>query len=241
MAPLFLDQTDVCFCKVVNGKLIPGSNISLMKCFEGEIIMEKLTYQQSRVLEAIKEYLQETGYPPSVRELGKKLGLKSTATVHSHLRTLERKGYLLRTAQKSRAYTIVGDIVHEQPLPAVMVPVVGMVREGVPVLAVENIEEYVPLPRSFVRSENVFMLQVEGDSMIGAGIHEGDYVIVRQQDTAENGDIVVALIDDEATVKTFYKEKGAIRLQPENPEMSPIISKDVRILGKVIGLYRSLH
>jgi repressor LexA len=122
-----------------------------------------------------------------------------------------------------------------------MVPVVGMVRAGVPVLAVENIEEFVPLPRSFVRSENVFMLQVEGDSMIGAGIHDGDLVLVRQQETADNGDIVVALIDDEATVKTFYKEEGAIRLQPENPEMSPIISKDVRILGKVIGLYRSLH
>ncbi|MGI6620524.1 MAG: transcriptional repressor LexA [Bacillota bacterium] len=204
-------------------------------------MMEKLTYQQARVLETIRQHIRETGYPPSVRELGKRLGLKSTATVHSHLRTLERKGYLLRAAQKSRAYTIVGDDVREQPAPVVMVPVVGMVRAGTPILAVENIEDFVPLPRSFVRSENVFMLQVEGDSMIGAGIHDGDLVLVRQQETAENGDIVVALIDDEATVKTFYKEKGAIRLQPENPEMSPIIAKDVRILGKVIGLCRSLH
>ncbi|HHY12651.1 MAG TPA: transcriptional repressor LexA [Firmicutes bacterium] len=203
--------------------------------------MEKLTFQQARVLKAIRQYIRETGYPPSVRELGKRLGLKSTATVHSHLRTLERKGYLMRTAQKSRAFTVVGDDKDNQPAPAVMVPVVGMVRAGVPVLAVENIDEFVPLPRSFVRSENVFMLQVEGDSMIGAGIFDGDLVLVRQQESADNGDIVVALLDDEATVKTFYKEEDTIRLQPQNPNLSPIISKDVRILGKVIGLYRSLH
>ncbi len=203
--------------------------------------MEKLTFQQARVLEAIRQYIREVGYPPSVRELGKRLGLKSTATVHSHLRTLERKGYLRRTAQKSRAFTIVEDTENDQPAPAVMVPIVGMVRAGVPVLAVENIEEFVPLPRSFVRSENVFMLQVEGDSMIGAGIFSGDFVLVRQQETADNGDIVVALIDDEATVKTFYREKHTIRLQPENPKLKPIYSKNVRILGKVIGLYRSFH
>lgn len=203
--------------------------------------MEKLTFQQARVLETIRQYISEVGYPPSVRELGKRLGLKSTATVHSHLRTLERKGYIRRTAQKSRAFTIVEDTEDNQSVPAVMVPVVGMVRAGVPVLAVENIEEVVPLPRSFVGNENVFMLQIEGDSMIGAGIFSGDFVVVRQQETADNGEIVVALIDDEATVKTFYKEKHTIRLQPENPKLEPIYSKEVRILGKVIGLYRSFH
>ncbi len=203
--------------------------------------MEKLTVQQARVLKAIKQYIHETGYPPSVRELGKRLGLKSTATVHSHLRTLERKRYLQRTAQKSRAFTVVENDKQNKESSPVMVPIVGTVRAGVPVLAVENIDEFVPLPRSFVKGENVFLLQVEGDSMVGAGILAGDLVLVRQQDTADNGDIVVALIDDEATVKTFFKEDETIRLQPQNPNLSPIISKDVRVIGKVVGLYRLLH
>lgn len=208
--------------------------------------MEKLTVQQARVLKAIREYIDEIGYPPSVRELGKRLGLKSTATVHSHLRTLERKRYLQRTAQKSRAFTVVDDNKSQKTsreVEAVMVPVVGMVRAGVPVLAVENIDEYVPLPHSFVKGggDKIFMLQVEGESMIGAGIYDGDLVLVRQQESADNGDIVVALLDDEATVKTFYKEQGTVRLQPQNPKMDPIISTNVRIIGKVIGLYRLLH
>ncbi|HHW18083.1 MAG TPA: transcriptional repressor LexA [Firmicutes bacterium] len=203
--------------------------------------MEKLTAQQAKVLEVIKESIRETGYPPSVRELGEKLGLKSTATVHNHLRTLERKGYLKRVAQKSRAFNLVGESSENVAGHAIMIPLVGRVRAGVPVLAVENIEDFVPFPRSFVKTDNVFLLQVEGDSMIGAGILDGDYVLVRQQETAENGDIVVALVDDEATVKTFYREKDAIRLQPENPKLAPIISRNVRILGKVIGLYRSLQ
>jgi len=203
--------------------------------------MEKLTARQARVLEAIRESIKETGYPPSVRELGEKLGLKSTATVHNHLRTLERKGYLKRAAQKSRAYNLVDGFKMKEPGPIVMVPLVGKVRAGTPILAVENVEDMMPFPRSFVKTDNVFLLQVEGDSMVGAGILQGDYVLVRQQDTAEDGDIVVALLDDEATVKRFYKEKDAIRLQPENPQVRPIISKDVRILGKVIGLYRSMH
>jgi len=200
--------------------------------------MDRLTAQQAKVLEVIRESIRETGYPPSVRELGERLGLKSTATVHTHLRNLERKGYLKRTAQKSRAFNVTDSFSGREPGPAVMVPLVGTVRAGVPVLAVENIEDVVPFPRSFVKSENVFLLEVQGDSMIDAGIFEGDYVLVRQQDTAENGDIVVALLGEEATVKTFYKEKDAVRLQPENPKMSPIVSKDVRVLGKVIGLYR---
>lgn len=203
--------------------------------------MAKLTEQQAKVLEVIRESIREFGYPPSVRELGERLGLKSTATVHTHLRNLERKGYLKRTAQKSRAFNITGSLDDKEQGPVVFVPLVGMVRAGTPVLAVENIEDMVPFPRSFVKSENVFLLRVQGDSMIDAGIYDGDYVLVRQQDHADNGDIVVALLGDEATVKAFYREKDAIRLQPRNPSLAPIISRDVRVVGKVIGLYRSVH
>ncbi len=203
--------------------------------------MAKLTAQQARVLEVIKESIRETGYPPSVRELGEMLGLKSTATVHTHLRNLERKGYLKRVAQKSRAFNITDTFSQKEPGPVVMVPLVGLVRAGVPVLAVENIEDMVPFPRNFVKAENVFLLRVQGDSMIDAGIFDGDYVLVRQQDSADNGDIVVALLGEEATVKSFYKEKDAIRLQPQNPRLTPIVSRDVRVLGKVIGLYRTVH
>lgn len=203
--------------------------------------MAKLTAQQARVLEVIRQSIREVGYPPSVRELGEMLGLKSTATVHTHLRNLERKGYLKREAQKSRAFNIADTYSEKEPGPVVMVPLVGMVRAGTPVLAVENIEDMVPFPRTFVKSENVFLLQVQGDSMIEAGIYDGDFVLVRQQDSADNGDIVVALLGDEATVKSFYKEKDAVRLQPQNPRLSPIVSRDVRVLGKVIGLYRSVH
>ncbi len=203
--------------------------------------MTKLTAQQAKVLEAIRGSIRETGYPPSVRELGGLLGLKSTATVHTHLRNLERKGFLKRTAQKSRAFNITDDFAEKSPGPVLMVPLVGMVRAGTPVLAVENIEDMVPFPRSFVKSENVFLLRVEGDSMIDAGIFDGDFVLVRQQESAQNGDIVVALLGEEATVKTFYREKDAVRLQPENPRLAPIISRDVRVIGKVVGLYRSVR
>jgi repressor LexA len=203
--------------------------------------MAQLTAQQAKVLEVIKESIRESGYPPSVRELGEKLGLKSTATVHTHLRNLERKGFLKRVAQKSRAFNITDTFTQKEPGPVVMVPLVGVVRAGMPVLAVQNIEDMVPFPRNFVKSENVFLLRVQGDSMIDAGIFEGDYVLVRQQDTADNGDIVVALLGDEATVKSFYREKDAVRLQPQNPRLSPIISRDVRVLGKVVGLYRTVH
>lgn len=213
---------------------LAGSNL------EGEVSMEDLTPQQAKVLQTICDYIDEKGYPPSVRELGERLGLKSTATVHSHLKTLERKGYLERSAQKSRAFNVREGVGGSRLSLSVMVPVVGTVRAGVPILAVENIDEFVPLPRSFVSSENVFMLRVQGDSMIGAGIFDGDMVVVKQQDAAENGDIVVALIDDEATVKTFYKEKDHIRLQPENTSMEPILTNNVIILGKVIGLYRKI-
>lgn len=202
--------------------------------------MSKLTDQQSKVLEVIRESIRETGYPPSVRELGERLGLKSTATVHTHLRNLERKGFLKRVAQKSRAFNVV-DEPERTPSSIVMVPLVGMVRAGMPVLAAQNIEDMIPFPRDFVKAENVFLLRVQGDSMIDAGIYEGDYVLVRQQEWADNGDIVVALLGDEATVKVFYREKDAVRLQPRNPKLSPIVARDVRVLGKVVGLYRSVH
>lgn len=201
--------------------------------------MERLTSQQSKVLQEIKNIIKERGYPPSVRELGERLSLRSTATVHTHLRNLERKGYIQRTAQKSRAFNVVGHVADDSS--TLMVPLVGMVRAGTPVLAVENIQERMPFPRSLIKADNVFLLEIEGESMIEAGILDGDYVLVRQQDTADNGDVVVALLDDEATVKTFYREKNQVRLQPQNPTMEPIISKDVKIVGKVIGLYRSMR
>jgi len=203
--------------------------------------MLKLTDQQAKVLDVIRESIRESGYPPSVRELGERLGLKSTATVHTHLRNLERKGFLKRVAQKSRAFNVVEPASDKTPGPVVMVPLIGMVRAGMPVLAAQNIEDMIPFPRDFVKTENVFMLRVQGDSMIDAGIFDGDFVLVRQQESADNGDIVVALLGDEATVKAFYKEKDAVRLQPRNPRLSPIVARDVRVLGKVVGLYRSVH
>lgn len=202
--------------------------------------MAKLTEQQERVLEAIKKSIRELGYPPSVRELGEVLGLKSTATVHTHLRNLERKGLLTRVAQKSRAYNLTDSGRDASAGSIAMVPLVGAVHAGAPVLAVENIEEVMAFPRSLVKSQNVFLLRVEGDSMIDAGIYDGDLVLVRQQESADNGDIVVALLGDEATVKSFYRENEAVRLQPENPRLAPIISRDVRVIGKVVGLYREL-
>ncbi len=202
--------------------------------------MDKLTPQQSRVFQAICDCIDETGYPPSVRELCQRLDLKSTATVHTHLRNLERKGYIKREAQKSRAFNITQSAANE-PEGIVMVPLLGMVRAGMPVLAVENIEEVIPFPKALVKSDNLFLLRVEGESMVEAGILPGDYVLVRQQDSAEDGDTVVALLGDEATIKTFYREKDRIRLQPQNSTMSPIVSRDVRILGKVVGLYRSVR
>jgi repressor LexA len=200
--------------------------------------MEKLTKQQARVLEIIRKSINLNGYPPSVRELGESLGLRSTATVHSHLRNLERKGYLRKDAQKSRAFHIVEK--ERKSSDVVMVPIVGTVRAGMPVLAVENIEDVIPFPRALIKNEDVYLLRVEGDSMRDVGIFHGDYVLVRRQDFADNGDVVVALVDDEATVKTFYKHEDHIRLQPENSTMEPIITTSVMILGKVIGLYRGI-
>jgi repressor LexA len=208
---------------------------------EGEIsIMKKqLTKKQEEILEFIKKRIKEKGYPPAVREICEATGLKSTSTVHGHLTRLEKKGYIRRDPSKPRAIEIVDEefYVHRN---VVQLPLVGKVTAGEPILAVENIEETMTLPYDLVGTEDAFLLRVRGDSMIEAGIFDNDIIIVRRQNVAENGDIVVALIDDEATVKRFYKEHDHIRLQPENKAMEPIIVKDVKILGKVIGLIRRM-
>ncbi len=199
----------------------------------------KLTPRQREILDYIRKEIRERGYPPSVREIGEATGLSSSSTVHGHLARLEEKGFLRRDPDKPRAIEITGERqLRQQRL--VSVPLVGRVTAGQPILAVQNIEETYALPYDFVHGDSVFMLRVEGESMIEAGIFDGDLVMVRSQDSAVNGDIVVALLGDEATVKRFYNEGDEVRLQPENSAMSPIYSRDVRVLGKVIGLYRRM-
>ncbi|AJY77075.1 transcriptional repressor LexA [Paenibacillus beijingensis] len=206
--------------------------------------MSKISNRQQAILDFIKNEVRDKGYPPSVREIGEAVGLASSSTVHGHLDRLEKKGMIRRDPTKPRAIEILGQEseVVDFPLAVTKIPVVGKVTAGIPITATENIEEYFPLPAHYVGDHDVFMLNVIGESMIEAGIHNGDYVIVRQQATANNGDIVVAMTeDDEATVKTFYKEKDHVRLQPQNPTMEPIILKNVTILGKVVGLFRDIH
>ena len=204
--------------------------------------MEKLSQKQFEILEYMKKAVREKGYPPSVREICDAVGLKSTSTVHGHLERLERKGYIRREPAKPRAIEIFSDNdsgnSDGSSRELIEVPIVGTVTAGIPILATENIEDTFPIPSDYAPNGNIFMLRVKGDSMINAGIFNKDLIMVRQQNTADNGDIVVALIEDFATVKTYYKENGYIRLQPENPTMSPIIVRDVSILGKVVGLYR---
>lgn len=207
--------------------------------------MKKLSKRQSDILKFIKSEVQKKGYPPSVREIGEAVGLASSSTVHGHLARLEKKGYIRRDPTKPRAIEVLDEDIGI-PIPevnSVKVPLIGKVTAGQPITAVENVEEYIPLPeRMAPENERVFILHVEGDSMIEAGIFNGDMVIVRQQSHAENGDIIVAMTEDEeATVKRFFKEKDHIRLQPENPTMDPIRLQHVTILGKVIGLIRSLQ
>ncbi|MNE20347.1 LexA repressor [compost metagenome] len=208
--------------------------------------MSKVSSRQQAILEFIRNEVRLKGYPPSVREIGEAVGLASSSTVHGHLDRLEKKGFIRRDPTKPRAIELLG---HEESENASLfshsvarVPVVGKVTAGVPITATENIEDYFPLPQHYSGDGEIFMLSVVGNSMIEAGIHNGDYVIVRQQQTANNGDIVVAMTEeDEATVKTFYKEKDHIRLQPENPAMEPLRLKHVSILGKVVGLFRDMH
>lgn len=207
------------------------------------IKLSKISQRQNAILEFIKNEVKDKGYPPSVREIGEAVGLASSSTVHGHLERLEKKGLIRRDPTKPRAIEITdGDPASANfAVSVARVPLIGKVTAGVPITATENIEDYFPLPAHYVGDYNVFMLSVMGDSMIEAGIHDGDYVIVRQQQTANNGDIVVAMTeDDEATVKRFYKEKDHIRLQPENSALQPILLKHVTILGKVVGLFRDI-
>ncbi|WP_438432897.1 transcriptional repressor LexA [Gorillibacterium sp. sgz500922] len=207
--------------------------------------MTKLSGRQQAILEFIASEVKAKGYPPSVREIGEAVGLASSSTVHGHLDRLEKKGMIRRDPTKPRAIELLGtndDSVSQFSFSVARVPLIGKVTAGVPITATENIEDYFPLPEHYVGDHTVFMLTVQGDSMIDAGIHDGDYVIVRQQHTANNGDIVVAMTEeDEATVKTFYKEKDYFRLQPQNPTMQPILLKTVSILGKVVGVFRDIH
>ena len=201
----------------------------------------KITDKQREILEYIKEMILKKGYPPAVREICEAVHLKSTSSVHSHLESLEKNGYIRRDPTKPRTIEILDDDFALTRRELVNVPVIGTVAAGVPILAEQNIEDYLPIPAEILPNKEVFMLKVKGNSMIEAGIYNGDRGIVAKQPNAENGDKVVALVDDSATVKTFYKENGHFRLQPENSSMDPIILDQVEILGKVIGLFRMMN
>ncbi len=201
----------------------------------------KISKKQSEILEYIKEEILAKGYPPSVREICEAVHLKSTSSVHSHLETLEKNGYIRRDATKPRAIEIMDDSFHLSRREMVQVPIVGNVAAGLPILAEQNISDYFPLPADYMPKNEVFMLKVRGESMINIGILDGDLVLVERSDTASNGDVVVALIEDGATVKTFYKENGCYRLQPENDSMDPIIVQEAAIAGQVRGVFRFLR
>ncbi|HYH04511.1 MAG TPA: transcriptional repressor LexA [Bacillota bacterium] len=208
--------------------------------------MDELTARQRKIMDYIISEVQQKGYPPSVREIGEAVGLSSSSTVHAHLAKLEQLGYLRRDPTKPRAIEVlVGGSADEQVdfhPELVHVPIVGTVTAGVPILASQNIDEYFPLPRNYTKTDEDFMLKIKGDSMINAGIFDGDLVIVSRQNSGiANGEIVVAMLEDEATVKRFYKEKNQIRLQPENDKYEPIYASDVTVLGKVVGLVRKFH
>lgn len=211
---------------------------------------EDLNKREKAILKFIEKQIKLNSYPPSVREIGKAVGLSSTATVHGYLAKLEEKGYIKKESQKGRTLRLLKGILKEDKKPEtkevytgremVDVPVIGKITAGAPILAVENVTDTFPIPVDFVGNSESFMLTVSGESMIEAGILDGDYILVKKQNTANNGEIVVALIGDEATVKTFYKEKGHIRLQPENSTMDPIIVPNCEILGKVSGVFRKM-
>lgn len=212
---------------------------------------DALNKREKAILKYIEKQVNANGYPPSVREIGKAVDLKSTATVHGYLEALEKKGYIKKESQKGRTLKLLkgGALEGEQvsfnkeaysSKEMVDVPVIGKITAGEPILAVENVTDTFPIPLDFVGTGESFMLTVRGESMIEAGILSGDYILVKKQNTANNGEIVVALIGDEATVKTFYKEKDHIRLQPENSTMDPIIVPDCKILGKVSGVFRKI-
>ena len=204
----------------------------------------KISKKQLEILEYIKSQILERGFPPAVREICEAVNLKSKSSVHSHLETLEKNGYIRRDPTKPRAIEILDDSFNLTRREMVNVPIVGQVAAGEPILAQENIENYFPIPTEFMPNNQTFLLKVKGESMINAGILDGDMVLVEQASTASNGDMVVALIEDGATVKTFYKEEGIFRLQPENDAMEPIIvepDQTFQILGRVIGVFRFMH
>ena len=198
----------------------------------------KISDKQLEILEYIKSEILSKGYPPAVRDICEAVHLKSTSSVHSHLETLEKNGYIRRDPTKPRAIEIIDDSFNLLRREVVNVPLLGRVAAGEPLLAVEHVENYFPIPAEYMPNTETFMLEVKGDSMINAGIFDGDNILVQKQSTARNGDMVVALVDDSATVKTFYKEDGYYRLQPENDHMDPIIVDHVEILGKVFGVFR---
>lgn len=198
----------------------------------------KISKKQSEILEYIKEQFLEKGYPPAVREICEAVHLKSTSSVHAHLETLEKNGYIRRDPTKPRAIEICDDSFQLVRNEMTSIPIIGTVAAGQPILAAENIEGYFPVPVDMVPNAETFILKVKGDSMINAGIFSGDQIFVERTNVARNGDMVVALVDDSATVKTFYKEQGHVRLQPENDTMDPIIVDDCDILGKVFGVFR---
>lgn len=204
------------------------------------MVMErgKISNKQREILDYIKDEILKKGYPPAVREICEAVNLKSTSSVHSHLETLEKNGYIRRDPTKPRAIEIMDDSFQMVRHEMASIPVVGTVAAGQPILAQQNIESYFPIPTEFVPNAECFSLRVKGESMINVGIFDGDQIFVECCNTARNGDIVVALVDDAATVKTFYKENGHIRLQPENDTMDPIIVPDCQILGKVFGVFR---
>jgi repressor LexA len=219
--------------------------------YEEKTMTQGLTTKQREILDFIRMRIREQSYPPTVREIGEALGLSSSSTVHSHIAALEAKGYLKRNGSSARALTVVEDgTLEEDGTPAVdeeiyrnmvALPLLGRVAAGAPILAEQNIEETLPLPRQIVGDSSSFLLEVKGESMIDIGICDGDYVVVKEARDARNGDIVVALVDDSATVKTFYREAGHIRLQPENSTMEPIIVDDCMVLGTVTALFRTFR
>lgn len=196
-----------------------------------------LTNKQQLIYDFLSRQIRTKGYPPSIREICAEIGLSSTSTVHAHLEALEKRGYIRRSPSKNRSIELLKEE-KESTLEFEEVPILGRVTAGLPILAEENLDGTFPIPLEYIKGDTVFMLRIVGDSMIGAGIFDRDLVLVRKQQTADNGDIVVALLDDSATVKRFYKELSHVRLQPENPSYSPIITMNVSILGKVIGLFR---
>lgn len=211
--------------------------------------LENLSQRQRDIYTYIVKEIKKKGYPPSVREIGRAVGLKSPASVHNHLKTLEELEYIRRDPSKPRAIEILDKEKKEDEMRDVFdkemihIPIVGKVTAGIPILAEENIEDYFPVPTSFikVKGKKLFMLEIDGESMINAGINDGDYVIAQQQNTANNGEIVIALIDNRATVKRFYKRSDYVELKPENPNYDPILVKNVKLMGKVVGLFRNFE